>query len=153
VPVSKRTRLSEAKRIVSIFIAIRMRTSARENWRIVSLVIPNIATPFIDSLVLLTSVGAPDAIEKATKWPLRDGLKAEHLVCGISLALSRHRLNVAAFCRNEVENRCDEHCASVVYAWRFKCKFEGTPERANRESGTPAIAVKVSKGGKSVRRL
>jgi len=46
VPVAKRTRFSEAKRVVSIFIAISRRISARENWWIVSLVIPNMAAPF-----------------------------------------------------------------------------------------------------------
>jgi hypothetical protein len=34
----------------------------------------------------------------------------------------------------------------VLYEWRFKCKFEGSPERANRESGTPPIAAKASRG-------
>jgi hypothetical protein len=41
----------------------------------------------------------------------------------------------SAFCRNEVENRRDEHCTSVLYEWRFKCKFEG---RRNVRIANPA---------------
>ncbi len=132
MPVAKRVRFSTAKRLVSMFIAINRRISPRENWRRVSLVIANIAAPFLDSVVLLTSAGNPGIREKALKWPLQDGLKAEHLACGISLALSRHRLNVAAFCRNEVENRRDEHCTSVLYEWRFKCKSRIAGTRESR---------------------
>src|SRR5215469_2975566 len=113
-----------------------MRTSARENWRRVSLVMPNIAAPFLRFSCSAHVCRKLRRKENASKWPLPEGLKVRHLAAGCRSRPSSRLLNAQHFADDEAWRRCDEHCTSVLYEWRFKCKsrLAGTCESRIRHA-------------------
>src|SRR5215469_12005344 len=127
-----------------------MRTSARENWRRVSLVMPNIAAPFLRFSCSAHVCRKLRRKENASKWPLPEGLKVRHLAAGCRSRPSSRLLNAQHFADDEAWRRCDEHCTSVLYEWRFKCKFEA---RRNVRIANPARQLSRRRRPRGANRL